>query len=187
MLVSLLGVASLSAHANPIFYEVENLVGDRWEYTYTLENSTADPIDWFTIYFDIGPNPSAPLHNNLQITGTPNADWDDPFFSFVADPDPFLPDDGFADFSSVGLAIDPGETLWGFSVAFDYFGLGTPGSQFFTINAEDPSTFAFVELSSGFTQPLVTDPPTGVPEPAPLALLGFGLLALLRRRQLRLS
>lgn len=170
ILLSLLCFGSLGAQANPIFYEVENLLDNRWEYVYTVDNQTLDPIEEFTIFFELG------LYENLALTGNPTVDWD----GFVAEPDPLLPDDGFADWLTFGLAIEPGELLSGFAVAFDWLGAGTPAAQLFEV--VDPITFA--ATSDGFTQPLVIDPPTGVPEPASLGLLGLGLLVLLRRCRL---
>ena len=159
---------SSCASANPIFYEVDALGGDRWEYTYTVDNQTPAPIEEFTIWFDLG------LYDNLLITGNPTLDWD----GFAAQPDPGLPDDGFADWLTFGLPISPGETLSGFSVAFDWLAPGTPGSQFFQI--VDPLDFS--ELSSGFTQLLVVEPPNEVPEPGTVVLLAAGLALLGRRR-----
>jgi hypothetical protein len=61
---------------------------------------------------------------------------------------------------------------------FDWLLDGAPGSQRFDII--DPTSFALID--TGFTS--LAAPATSVPEPAPLALFGVGLLAfaLLRRR-----
>ncbi len=171
-----LGVSALlgqAAQNNPIFYEVDNLAGNRWEYTYTVENQTANPIDQFTIYFD------PTIYLNLDVTGFSPLDWD----GFASAPGDNLPDDDFVDWCATGpfcfqdiAGIDLGETLSGFSVAFDWLGAGTPGSQFFEIINPEPFDIA----SSGFTQLLDNNPPS-VPEPAPLLMIGLGLLALLKR------
>ncbi len=157
----------LVIHAAPILYEVTNLSGSTWEYTYTIENEETFPIEEFTIWFDLG------VYENLQLTGSPSLDWD----GFVAQPDIFLPDDGFADWFALGALINPGETLSGFSVSFDYLASGTPGTQFFELI--DPLTFD--SITDGFTQLKVNNP---VPLPGTFALLSLGLALVggLRRR-----
>jgi MYXO-CTERM domain-containing protein len=160
---------ALQAHANPIFYEISQLSAQRWEYRYTVDNQTVQPIEQFTVWFQLG------QHQNLEVTASPTPDWD----GLAIDPDAELPDDGFADWLTFGQSIGVAETLSGFSVAFDWLGSGTPGSQFFEIiDAFDAST-----LSAGFTQPLMVGPPAQVSEPTALTLLGAGLLLLLRRRR----
>ncbi len=73
-----------TVNATMIDYDVKNLVGNTWEYTYTVQNDTLSiGIEEFSIYFDVG------LYENLTPTSTPS-DWDPVAF----DPDPFLPDDG---------------------------------------------------------------------------------------------
>ncbi len=153
-----------AVQATPIFYEVQNLSGNSWEYTYTVDNQLATAIEEFTIYFELG------VYENLAITGSPTSDWD----GFAAEPDPLLPDDGFADWLTFGLPIAPGETLGEFSVMFDYLVAGTPGSQFFeTLDS------GFEVIGEGFTRPL---PSGSVPEPGLLAMLGLGLAGLFGRR-----
>lgn len=155
--------------ANPIFYEVNNLSGNTWESTYTVTNELPTTIiEEFTIYFELR------QYENLLITASP-VDWG----GLEAQPDPGLPDDGFADWLAftIGASIDPGETLGGFSVQYDFLGTGSPGSQFFEI--VDP--FTFDVLSEGFTQPLSL---VTVPEPTTLALFGLGLVGLFRRKLL---
>lgn len=158
-----------AAVANPIFYELDNVSGSTWEYSYTVDNQSASPIDEFTIYFDLS------LYENLVISGSPSLDWD----GLAIQPDPLLPDDGFADWLALGLPIASGETLGGFSVVFDYLGTGTPGSQFFEII--DSVTFNVV--SNGFTQPLLV----AVSEPSILVLFGLGFAVLLVSRRSRIS
>ncbi|PIE38478.1 MAG: hypothetical protein CSA53_04185 [Gammaproteobacteria bacterium] len=155
-------VCTQACFAAPIFYERADLGAGRYELSYTVDNQTSFAITEFTIWFDLG------LYDNLAITSSP-VDWD----GLAAQPDPGLPDDGFADWLSLGLAIAPGVSLGGFSVAFDWLGTGLPGAQFFEI--VDPDTF--VVLESGFTQPLL--PVAAVPEPPALVLLALGLLLLI--------
>lgn len=167
---------SMPSSANPIFFEVTNISGggNTWQYDYTLGNETASFIDSFTVFFGLG------LYENLAVVSSPG-DWD----SFVAQPDPGLPDDGFFDtFDLTFMGINPGDTLGGFAVSFDFLGNGTPGSQPFDVNPFGPGPF-----SSGFTQMAPVDPdpdPMDVPEPGTLALFGLGLLAVVVSRRRRI-
>ena len=82
-LVATLLLTTLQVHANPIFYEVSHDTGNRYEYHYTVVNETSEPIDWFTIYFDLG------LYENLSITANPNPNWNGLAIGVL---DPFLQD-----------------------------------------------------------------------------------------------
>ena len=164
---------TFQVHANPIFYEVVSPdTGNRYEYRYTVVNETNDPIDWFTIYFDLG------LYENLSITANPDPNWD----GIIGVLDPLLPDDGFADWLSFGAPISKGESLSGFSVGFDWLGTGTPREQRFEINDSSSSELVVV-TSSGDTRPL--SPPSQVPAPPTLVLLllGLGMLLVLVGRE----
>jgi len=144
-------------YATTILYDLSNLGGLRWEYTYSVTNdSLSSSIDEFTIYFNPG------LYDNLIVGNTP-ADWD----PLITQPDPFLVSDGFYDALALVTGIAPGATVSGFSVSFDWLVAGIPGSQFFEV--VNPPTF--VVLDSGNTTP--------VPEPGTLLLLGSGLIGLI--------
>jgi hypothetical protein len=156
-----------AANATLISYEVTNLAGNSWEYTYTVVNDTLGvDIEEFSIFFGLE------SFANLTIGSTP-ADWD----PLVLQPDPSLPDDGLYDALALAIGIAPGALLGGFSVQFDFLGVGTPGQQFFQV--VDAATFGL--LDSGFTVRNVTS----VPEPgtAGLMALGIAVLAGLRRRR----
>lgn len=149
--------------ATTINYSVANIAANNWEYTYSVSNDTLGvAIEEFTVFFD------ASLFENLTLVGSP-AGWD----SLVVDPDLDLPDDGFFDSCSssvfcagAGNAIPVGGALGGFSISFDFLGVGTPGGQVFDI--VDPETFDTID--SGMT--------TAVPVPAAGWLFGSSLVLL---------
>ena len=145
--------------ATTVSYDVANISGNTWEYSYTLNNDTLGfAIEEFTIYFDYT------AYENLISTAGPSG-WD----PLVIQPDTGLPDDGFYDALVIsGSGIGVGGSLGVFSVQFDYLLGGTPGSQAFDI--VDP--FTFDVLDSGQTAL------TAVPVPATIWLLLSGLIGL---------
>lgn len=150
---------STAINATSITYDLVNIGGNTWEYTYNISNDTLlGGIEEFTVFFDYT------LYVNLSITTIP-ADWD----PIAIQPDPGLPDDGFYDALALVTGIAPGGSLGGFGVQFDYLGVGTPGDQSFDII--DSNTFA--TLDSGTTQL------AAVPIPAAIWLFGTGLISLL--------
>ncbi len=178
---AVMALAGTAALANPIFYEVENLGADTWQYTYTVGNETASPIDQFTIFFD-------PSLYAFDLVSTPGglqvdpsvysgpADWD----VLVAPPDLLFPgpdDDQFGFYDALGLAtaVEPGDLVTAFSIQFTWLGTGTPGSQPFTLFGDD---LLPVLGENFFTQPLVV----AVSEPATFLLMALGSLFAVRRR-----
>lgn len=160
-----------SSMADSITYTVDNISGDTWQYNYTIDNSAGSfDIEEFTIYFDFD------LFENLVVVASP-ADWD----PFVIQTDPGIPDDGFFDALFLAVPLAVGDMLGGFSVQFDFLGMGTPGSQFFEI--VDPNTFDV--LAEGLTMAQDVVP---VPEPTTAVLVATGLLLIgcfsRRRRKL---
>jgi hypothetical protein len=185
LLAVVLLTAAPTALASPIFYEAENLSGDRWEYTYTVGNETAGEIDWFTIFFApdlyafdtivVGPDEEVDPDTFAGAT-----DWD----VIVAAPEPLFPGSsdnqpGFYDAFAFGDPVFPGSRVSGFTIAFTWLGDGAPGSQPFTLFGEDLLPVLGDNL---FTEPLNAGP-VPVPEPGTLGLLtaSVALLGFARR------
>jgi hypothetical protein len=142
--------------ATTIYYDVTNITGNTWEYSYTVNNDTLSfNIDEFTIYFSLGD------YQNLSVVSSP-VSWD----SLVVEPDNFLGNDGYFDSLALSGGIAPGNSLGGLIVSFNYLGTGNPGSQLFEI--VDPADFTV--LDSGQTEV--------VPVPSAILLFGSGLLGL---------
>lgn len=156
-----LGLAAIPAHATIVTFDVANVAGNAFEYTYTVENNTLSvDLEELTIFFDVA------LFTNLSSPGAP-AGWD----PIAIQPDPGLPADGFYDALALVAGIAPGGSLGGFSVRAEFRGTGTPGAQPFDI--VDPITFAL--LDSGLTARSAT---VAVPELASIGIMMLGLLAI---------
>ncbi len=168
LLGSLLFCAVATVQASTILYSVAPLGGTTWEYSYDVANdSLGSDIEAFSIFFDVD------LFTNLQSAQAPGT-WD----AIAIQSDPAVPDDGFYDALSIVTGIAPNEMLAGFTVQFDYLGIGTPGAQAFAIN--DPLTFS--ALDRGMT--------TVVPLPAAVWLLATGIFSLFfmsRRSKIKTS
>lgn len=158
-LLSLL-VLSCSAAAGPISVVYQNLGGDRYLASYRVDNDLSVPITNFVI--DYAPTEFA----SLQLEGSP-ANWD----LFVDNPNIGLDLEGILDAFALNTSIQPGQSLAGFQVSFDYFGAGMPGATPFTVFDE-----AFNEIAAGSVT---------VPGPAAFGLTLFGLALLNLRRRLR--
>jgi hypothetical protein len=143
--------------------------GGRWEYNYEVMNidlSVDDQpaaIKEFTIWFDSG------LYANLVVTTTiplSNA-WDE----MVWQSEPVLHDDGgydaLAEILNSGIAT--GQSVKGFSIAFDWLGEGTPGSQRYEII--NPVTFETIDAG------------VSIPEPASAAITIIGAVWMAAKRR----
>ncbi len=126
----------LQASAMTISYTVTNVSGNRYQYDYTVTNSppaVVPALEWLHIFFantpiDLEPDgiPDHTIYDNLAIVGSP-ANWDLLLLPPGAD-------DGVLDALALpGPGIPAGSSLGGFSVRFDWWGPGTPGSQPFAI------------------------------------------------------
>ena len=147
--------------ASKIWFEVSEVGGGRWEYTYDVTNVDILAGVWeFTIYFAAG------LYDGLAVEtdGVLAATWDE----IVWDPIDRLGIAGGYDALAELFPIGPSMTASGYSVSFDWLGEGAPGSQYYEII--DPDTFETVD--SGWT----------VPEPGMILLLGFGAMVIRRKR-----
>ncbi len=152
-----------SSNAATVNYEITNILGNRWQYNYSVYNdSLTIDIEEFLIFFD---------HNafdNLAVVDTP-VTWD----PLVIQPDSALPDDGYFDALALGSGIAPGTSLSGFLIEFDYLLSGPPGSQYFEVR----DSISFDLLESGNTV-LANG---SVPEPNTMFLAIIGIIPLLAR------
>lgn len=156
------------ANASIITYTATNTGGTQWRYDYVVTAEAGEaPLDEFTIFFDPPFVASAALRELTLAAG-----WD----GLIQQVDDLLPDHGLIDVFALGSGISAGTSLGGFSVSFDWFGPGAPGSQAFDII--DASTFAV--LRSGFTTVAATE---SVPEPHSPLLLVLALAVMLAIRR----
>ena len=56
-----------TAGAVSIDYDLTNIGGDRWQYDYTITNTSSDALYGFAIYFDYGPPNVVPNYSNLAL------------------------------------------------------------------------------------------------------------------------
>jgi len=159
-------LAANTAQAATVTYSLTDRGGQDFTADFTVTNDTLGaPIEEITIYFTVGE------FENLFVAASP-ADWD----GIEIQPEPNIPDDGFADWLATGAPLGVDETLSGFSVDFSYLGMGLPGDLFFEI--VDPNTFDVLEF--GFATRVDVNP---VPIPAAFWLFGAAVVAW-RRTQL---
>lgn len=141
------------------------VAGNTWKASFSFSNGAGDPAaPGLTVFFD------ETLYANLTSAVAP-AGWD----PLVVQPDPVL-GAGFFDAYAYDPAdaLQPGQTLSGFSVQFDFVGSGAPGALAFEFYRFDGADL--VSLQTGTTTVV---PATDVPEPATAWLGAAALLGLL--------
>ncbi len=146
-------------------YDLNHLGGQRWQYSYTVENFDFEPdIYGFIVYFDYG------LYSNLA-SETPDSlteQWDEVVVSPFSYSN-FSPFEGYYDALSVNEPITVGHSVSGLSVSFDWLGAGSPGGQAFEIYS--PETWE--TISSGMTE---TEQVGVIPAPGAVCLGVFGFI-----------
>jgi hypothetical protein len=160
------GLLAGSATAATIQFSVTNLSGNQYRYTYTFSGFTLAANQAVDLLFD--PTVYNTLSNGIVGTG----------FSLLL-LQPNTPPGSNGVYTAEATVNNP--SLAGpFSVDFFYTGIGTPGSQPFTIDQFDSGGTFVSQLDSGIT---------GVPEPGSFTLAAAGLLLVggyaIRRRSKR--
>ena len=176
-----------------ISYTLTNISANRYRYDYTVTNDGSLPgaaaVNWIYILFastpiDLQPDgiPDHTIYDNVAVAASP-ANWDvilqPPTLSFGGA-------DGVLDALALpGPGVASGNSLGGFSVAFDWWGPGLPGAQPFAI--WDLSATTTLPPDCQHSNPTGSDPiacgmtQAAVPMPAGIwlftsALAGCGLL-----------
>jgi hypothetical protein len=156
------------ADSTQVLYQVSNVSGNEWSYTYTVNNSAPFVAnEALTVFFPGG------LFSNLQDPPPSPGGW----FTLSLQPDTTLLTDGLY----TALALNDGASLVGpFTITFNYLGPGTPASQNFSIDLFDANGKLLNNVTTGVTTPFRTQ----VPEPATGLLLLVGAVAVsgLRKR-----
>jgi len=175
-----------------VFYDLQPY-GSGWKYTYTFKNNSVTDayysgVIWFNTYFPATQDAGGHyLYSNIDDTGLVQpAGWES---AGINQPDVNRPDGLGGPAGEWGASIIPGtakpagifagQYLGGFSVTFNYAGVGTPpGPQKFQVKSfeiDDPNGFLWEDM----TQPIAA-----VPSPPSIFLLAASLigLAALRRK-----
>ena len=147
--------------------------GATWQAQFTFGNAAGNPpVPGVTVFFDHS------LYANLSAAMAPGS-WQ----PLAVQPDPALSAAGFFDAYAPDPAdaLQPGQTLGGFTVRFDLLGGGTPGTLRYEFY-ELPPGGGFTLLASGTT---TTVPAGQVPAPGTLWLgtAALAALAVPRRRR----
>ena len=156
--------------------DIEELAGDFYLYNYTITNPTLTPFgfSYFDVYFDYA------LFDDIEIDGSPSADWD----GLAFDPDASFLLDGLADWlylpGSFSLDAVP---LADFAVLAHYVGsasfdpLSSQSVEFYSdgfhfLGGEQTTLTSFTQL-------------VNVPEPHSLALFMIALVGFYTNKRMR--
>lgn len=156
--------------AASVGYEVTDLGGNDFRYSYTFTGITLQAQQEIDIRFDPA------LFGALSNAVAPPQ-----FDLLVLQPD--NPPGSFGDYSILSFinAPDLGGT---FSVDVEFLGVGKPGAQPFFINQYDATGVLILSTPGGLTQKRQSGDPGDVPEPATLWLVA-GSLFVARARAVR--
>jgi hypothetical protein len=172
LLVLGLAVPCGIASAASVGYEVTDLGGNDFRYSYTFTGVTLQAQQEIDIRFDpalfgLLSNAVAPPQFDLLVLQPNN------------------PPGSFGDYSVLSLINSP-DLTGTFSVDVEFLGTGKPGSQPFFINQYDAAGALILSTPGGSTKPLVPGDPGDVPEPATLWLTVGSLIAARSRTVRRL-
>jgi hypothetical protein len=167
VLLCLPGVVS----AITIGFDLQALGGDHYRYTYTVTNDGSLGAGVALELFDILFPPDRYDESSLTIVTPPalQTAWSELILASA----PGVP--AAYDVAALSGGLPDGARVTGFAVAFQWLGTGSPGAQAFEVFDAQ-----FNLLESGTTLPA---PPTAIPEPGALALVGTGLVRLLWKRR----
>jgi len=155
---------------------------DRWQYDYTITNTSEENLFSFSIWFGSPYFDDTEIYySDLAVNGRALGDWNEWYDIFdgwmVGGWDVFVgqgyivPGQVFADsLDSSTTWLAPEDSLK-LSISFAWSGDATPGGQFFELFGLNNS-----DLGSGNTSPIGDIP--AVPEPGTLVLMGTGFAGL---------
>ena len=162
--VLLLAGTSFGIMSAEINTSLQDLGAGRWQFTYDIVNTGADPIKQLTIWFDYS------AYSNFEITTIDNVGWSE----IIIAPDGFLAQGAGYDLLNTTSPLLAGLQLTNFSVAFDY-----------STQAQPPRNQLFEIIDPDFPDIILFSAQT-IPEPASFAVFALGALVLGRRkRQIR--
>ncbi len=132
LIISLLLFTAKPIQAASIKYDLSHIGGNSYQYNYTAINNSMSgaKMAWFSVLFD----PSLYSENSLTIVtqNPPASDWDELILSSGL----LVP--AAYDVFALSGGIPAKSSVSGFTVQFEWLGIGLPGSQRFEVF--DPTT-----------------------------------------------